>query len=237
MNSPQVYGTFRQGLKDSLPIFVGYYSASIAFGLLCVSGHLQLWQALGFSLTNFAGASQFLAVGLLAAGTAAWEIFMAVFLVNLRYFLMSTVMVRKFPVLPLPKKIALAFGNTDEVFSVASLKPGLVAPRYFFAMEAFAYTGWALGTLTGFVAGSLLPPEVQAATAVTLYALFAALLAPELKKGGKIILTALLAAAVNTLALKGLGLSTGVSLALAIALAPLPALFLKEGKPAANPGV
>lgn len=39
-------GTFKRGLVHGLPIALGYFSVSIGFGLLAVSGGLTIGQAL-----------------------------------------------------------------------------------------------------------------------------------------------------------------------------------------------
>lgn len=71
---------------------IGYFSASIPFGLLAKAGGISLLEAFLFSALVFAGASQFMALNLLQAGVAAGEIILATFLVNSRHLVMSTVL-------------------------------------------------------------------------------------------------------------------------------------------------
>ena len=43
---------FRKGLKDGIPIALGYFAVSFSFGLLAVKGGLTSFQAVIISLTN-----------------------------------------------------------------------------------------------------------------------------------------------------------------------------------------
>jgi predicted branched-subunit amino acid permease len=82
----------RDGIRLGLPVLIGYFSASIPFGLLAKAGGIPLHVAFLFSAIVFAGASQFMALNLLQAGVAAGEIILATFLVNCRHLVMSTVL-------------------------------------------------------------------------------------------------------------------------------------------------
>ena len=56
----------------------------------------------------------------------------------------------------------IAYGNTDEIFAVASAKPGTVGKLYMYGLILFSVTGWVGGTLAGAVAGTLLPAVLSA---------------------------------------------------------------------------
>ena len=43
--------TFRKGLKDGLPICLGYISVSFAFGMMATEGGLPVWMALSLTGT------------------------------------------------------------------------------------------------------------------------------------------------------------------------------------------
>jgi 4-azaleucine resistance transporter AzlC len=186
-----------RGMRLGIPIAVGYFSAAAAFGILARSQGLSALEAIVFSVSNFAGASQFMAVRMIGAQAQAAEIFIAVFMVNFRYFLMGTSISRKLEHLGPAQRVLAAFVDTDENFAVASLEPGVLPFRLFLGSGLVAYSGWIGGTAVGAIAGSFLPSGVQSALAGTLYAFFAALLAPELKKGGEIVVAAASAAAAN----------------------------------------
>lgn len=198
-----------------MPIFIGYFPAAVAFGLLARNGGLLFPEALFFSMSNFAGASQFLSLKLTLSGSAVYEIVVGVLLVNLRYLLMSASLAPKVKARLITRTL-LAFGNTDEVFAVASLTGDTVPSRYMFAMEAVAWCGWVSGTLIGFLFGAVLPASMQLAVGGSLYALFAALLVPEIKRERGNLLVALLAGAINSAAVFLFQVSVGWAFVIAL---------------------
>lgn len=44
--------SFRKGMKDGVPIALGYFAVSFTFGMMAVAGGLSIWQAVLISLTN-----------------------------------------------------------------------------------------------------------------------------------------------------------------------------------------
>ena len=50
---------FLQGIRHGIPICLGYFSVSAAFGITAVRSGLPLWTAVLISLTNVTSAGQF----------------------------------------------------------------------------------------------------------------------------------------------------------------------------------
>ncbi|NLV23205.1 MAG: AzlC family ABC transporter permease [Deltaproteobacteria bacterium] len=223
-------GDFRRGAASAIPIFIGYFTASTAFGLLARGAGLSGWQSILFSATNLTGAAQFLAINLIASGAFPLEIVFSIFLINLRYFLMTASLLTKVRYKNSLEKYLTAFAVTDEVFSVAMVDGGNVNVRFMAGLQSTSWSGWVLGTVAGFFAGTFLSPALSAAMQVALFALFAALLVPEIKKYRLVaFLTALCAALLNTFFYYVLTFSAGWSLAIAMILASLAAtIFLSR---------
>ena len=59
---------FLQGIRHGIPICLGYFSVSAAFGITAVRSGLPLWTAVLISLTNVTSAGQFAGVNLMVAG-------------------------------------------------------------------------------------------------------------------------------------------------------------------------
>ena len=190
---------FREGARNAFPIFIGYFATSLAFGLLAMATGLSPLMAVLFSALNLTGAAQFMAINLLGAGAAAGEILVSVGLMNLRYFIMSMALVPKLELRRPADRFLLAFGVTDEVFSVASLRPGTVSKAFMLGLQGFSWLGWASGTVAGVTIGAVLPTSLRDAMSGTLFALFAALLVPEIKKGHLPLMLALAAGGLNCL--------------------------------------
>src|SRR5690625_7399291 len=80
---------FHQGVYAGLPVAIGYIPIAIAYGALGVASGLTWWHTLLMSFLVFAGAAQFMAVGMLAAGAGAVQIIIATFVLNFRHLIMS----------------------------------------------------------------------------------------------------------------------------------------------------
>ncbi|KGE71411.1 AzlC family ABC transporter permease [Spirochaeta lutea] len=118
---------FLTGVRLGIPVFIGYFPTALAFGLLARQAGMTTAEAFAFSVTNFAGASQFIAVNLYQSGAALGEIGIAALMINLRYLLMSASLAPKLNLHRSWIKPFIAYGITDEVFSLASTYVGTPA--------------------------------------------------------------------------------------------------------------
>lgn len=226
-NTTEYNETFLQGLRDGLPVFLGYFSISIAFGLLSLSSGFSLYEAILMSMIVFAGASQFMAVQMAASGAGTVEIVISTLLVNLRHIIMSSSIKEKIASGPIPPFV-IAFGVTDETFSLGSLKKGTLPNRYFFGIEFVSWSGWVLGTVVGVLFGGIIPPLVSTSLGIGLYAMFVVLLVLGVGRSFRALIVALISGGINTL-LQHLGLAGGLSIVCAMLGGAFAALFiLKE---------
>jgi 4-azaleucine resistance transporter AzlC len=204
------------GLKNGLPVFLGYFTTSLAFGILALSSGLNAFEAIIFSATNLTGAAQFMAINLFASGALASEIIISVILINLRYFVMSASLSNRLLSFSKKQKAIVAFGNTDEVFSIAALREEVPTFKFMIGLEGISWLGWTSGTICGVTMGSILPSSLQNAMSGALFALFAALLVPEIKKGVRALIIASSAAILNSLIFYKLKLSEGWSIVISM---------------------
>jgi predicted branched-subunit amino acid permease len=79
----------RRGFADALPIIIGYIPMGAAYAILARQTGMGFFPTVLMSLIVFAGASQFIAVGLLSGGATALEVVATTLFVNLRHILMS----------------------------------------------------------------------------------------------------------------------------------------------------
>lgn len=189
----------RKGVLAGIPIFIGFIPIAIAFGILAKATGIDMITSFLFSALVFAGASQFIALNLISVGAGVGEIILTTLLVNFRHFLMSSSLATKMDedskkFIPL-----IAFGITDEIFSVASFIEGKISKDYILPLQFIAYLGWVGGTVLGYVLGSLLPNVVAESMGVSLYAMFIAILIPEAKKSTKVLSMALLSGIINSI--------------------------------------
>ena len=189
---------FRRGLVDGIPICLGYLSVSFAFGIFAVESGLALWQAVILSMTCVTSAGQLAAVPIIAGGGGLLELAVSQLVINMRYALMSVSLSQKLDEeVRLRDKLTIAFINTDEVFAVASGRKGSVSKWYMFGLILTPWLGWAGGTLTGAVAGNILPAIVTSALGVAIYGMFVAIVVPEAKMNRPTAVCVLLAVALS----------------------------------------
>lgn len=175
--------SFIRGVKDGIPIGLGYFAVSFTFGMMAVSGGLSILQAVLISLTNLTSAGQFAGLDIILAGGSYWEMALTQFIINLRYSLMSFSLAQKLRRdVPWAHRYLVAYGVTDEIFGVSSSQPGKVSPFYNYGAMSVAVPGWTLGTLAGAISGSILPEFMVSALSVAIYGMFLAIIIPPAKK-------------------------------------------------------
>lgn len=174
---------FFQGIKDGLPIAVGYLSVSFTFGMMTVSMGIPLEIAIVISITNLTSAGQFAGLELFLLHNAYFEMALTQFIINLRYALMSLSLTQKIdPSLTSVDRALMAFSITDEIFAVVANKPGKVGKRYYFGLSIIPIFAWTLGTFIGGGASELLPRIARDALQIAIYAMFLAIIIPPAKK-------------------------------------------------------
>lgn len=190
--------SFKKGLKDGLPIAIGYFSVSFAFGIFAIENGLTVFQAVIISLLNLTSAGQLAAVPIIAGGGTFLELALSQLVINSRYSLMSVSLSQKLSKkVKLPQKLLIAYGNTDEIFAVSVSNNGEVGTKYMLGIILLPVIGWTSGTLLGGVVGNILPPMVTAALGVAIYGMFVAIVMPVAKKEKMTALCVLLAIAIG----------------------------------------
>ena len=189
---------YLQGLKDGLPIGLGYLSVSFAFGITAVGMKIPPLAAILISMTCLTSAGQVAGIGAIAAGGGLFEIALAQLIINLRYSLMSLSLSQKLSKnYNLFQRLTTSFGVTDEVFAVASVKPGEVTPAYMYGLITLPYIMWAAGTATGAMLGNVLPEIVTLALGIAIYGMFIAIVVPPAKRYKGVLAVAAIAAALS----------------------------------------
>ena len=111
---------FYKGLKDGIPIALGYFAVSFSFGILALKGGLTVFQSVFISLTNVTSAGQFAGLQIIIAGGTIVETILTQLIINMRYALMSLSLTQKLsPDVTVKQRLVIAFANTDEIFAVA----------------------------------------------------------------------------------------------------------------------
>ena len=189
---------YQHGLKDGLPIGLGYLAVSFAYGLYAVEGGLTPLSAVIISLTNVTSAGQFAGTGLIFKGAPYIEIFLTVLLINLRYMLMSLSLTQKLrPGIRLLPRLFIGYGVTDEIYAMAALHPGEISVTYMAGLMSLPVAGWTSGTLLGAIAGTILPVTIRSALGIALYAMFIAIIIPPARHSRPVLFVVILAAGLS----------------------------------------
>lgn len=182
----------KEGITSAIPIVIGYFPIAMAFGLLAKNASISLIDTALFSMMVYAGASQFMALDLIIIGVSTSSIILATFLLNLRHMMMSASLAVEFKDINKKYLPLLAFGITDETFSVVSFNKDKISLPFIMVLHILAYSSWALGTMAGYLSGEIIPSSLQSSLSIGLYAMFAALLFPEIKKSKRILFLSLI---------------------------------------------
>lgn len=174
---------FLKGLRDGIPIALGYLSVSFTFGIRAVNDGILWWEAMLISVTNLTSAGQFAGLSVIAEGGSLIEIGLTQLVINMRYALMSLSLTQKLDgKFSRTKRWLAGYGVTDEIFAVASGSRDAVTAGYMAGLIITPVIGWTSGTGLGAIAGNILPQTVQSALSVAIYGMFVAIFVPPMKK-------------------------------------------------------
>ncbi|MCI8474463.1 MAG: AzlC family ABC transporter permease [Oscillospiraceae bacterium] len=174
---------WREGVRDGVPIALGYFAVAFSLGIAGRNAGLTPGQGFIISILNHASAGEYAGITAIAAAAPYWELAITILITNARYLLMSCALSQKFaPETSLWHRIGVGFGITDEIFGVTMARPGAMEPRYTYGAMAVSIPSWALGTALGITAGNILPLRVVSALSVALYGMFLAIIIPPARK-------------------------------------------------------
>lgn len=189
-----IHNKIQRGIQDGIPIAVGYFSVSFTFGMMAVQSGISPFHAVLISLLNLTSAGQFAGLTVIVTGASLIEMALTQLVINIRYALMSISLSQKLDdSVKLRSRFLIAYGNTDEIFAVASSKPGTVGEKYLYGLIFLPVLGWVGGTLAGAVASTILPEMIISALGVALYGMFIAIVVPPATEHREIRIVVILA--------------------------------------------
>ena len=200
---------FAQGLRDGLPIGLGYFAVAFTLGIAAKRAGLTAFQAgLATFLTN-ASAGGYAGFTVIAENGTYLQMALMILIANARYLLMSAALSQKLrPETKLRHRLLLAYDITDEIFGVSIAAPGWLEPVYAYGVFVLPLIGWSSGTYLGVVMGNLLPANLVSALSVGLYGMFLAIIIPPARRS------------------RIVGVLVALSMVLSFALSRLPATAL-----------
>ncbi len=174
---------FSAGLRDGLPIGLGYFAVSFSLGIAARDAGLTPLQGFFASLFTNASAGEHAVFTLIGAGTTMLEIILITLIANARYLLMSCALSQRLsPDTPLKHRLIIGADVTDELFGISIAREGMLDPFYYYGAMLTSIPFWATGTALGIMMGTLLPVRIVSALSVALYGMFLAVIIPPCKK-------------------------------------------------------
>lgn len=178
---------FLAGARDTTPLIIAATPFAIIYGALAIANGIPEWVILAMSVLVFAGASQFIAVALIASGTPFAIIILTVFVVNLRHMLYSASLMPQLAHVPQLLRIPMAFWMTDETFAIVnhrqsntSHKTGFVP--YYLGSAAFMYGNWIFFSWVGMAMGQSIPDIANWGLDIAMVVAFIGIVVPALQK-------------------------------------------------------
>ncbi len=189
---------FREGMRDGMPIAIGYFAVAFTLGIQCKAVGMTVWQAAIMSLVNVTSAGEFAGVSIIAAGGSYLSMALSQLIINLRYMLMSFALSQKVePELSVPHRMGIAFGVTDEIFGIGIGREGRLQPAYSYGAMLVAIPGWTAGTALGVIMGTILPEGIVSALSVALYGMFIAIIMPKAREDRHVTMAVLFSMAAS----------------------------------------
>lgn len=208
--------SFNKGLKDGIPIAMGYFSVSVAFGLMAVEGGCTWFEALLISFTNLTSAGQFAGVTVIAGMGTYLEMALTQLVINSRYALMGIALSQKTDSrFKGAWRLILGFAITDEIFAVAIGQDENLSRQYFGGLMSLPIIGWSAGTVFGAILGNIMPEIITNALGIALYGMFIAVVVPKARENLHVLAVVIIAIAISA-ALYYIPVFSGISSGFAI---------------------
>ncbi|WP_366938516.1 AzlC family ABC transporter permease [uncultured Methanobrevibacter sp.] len=195
---------FIDGAKKGIPITFGYVPMGIGYAAIAMKAGFTPLQTISMSFLVYAGAGQIIAASMALTGASVMAIVLTNFVVNLRYFVMSTCVLNQVEESNLGLNILASHVTVDESFAMFSLSEDSHIWIYL-GIAITAWLSWCLGAGIGVVLLDILPVIVTNSFNISLYALFVAILTPAVKESKQIALLVLITAVLNIVLSQFLG--------------------------------
>lgn len=148
--------TFLSAFVKTLPVMGTYIILGIGFGMLLEKGGYGVLWAFAMGVFIYAGAMQYVAVGLLTSGAAALAAAFTTFTVNARHFFYGVSMIERYKDTGKFKPY-LYFALTDETYSLVctdDIPEGVDRNRFYFLLSLLNQCYWVFGCVTGSLLGA-----------------------------------------------------------------------------------
>ncbi|MDF7676334.1 AzlC family ABC transporter permease [Neisseriaceae bacterium ESL0693] len=173
------YQAFKNGFIACMPTILGYWCIGFACGAIGIISGFSLTAEMALTVLLYAGGAHFLFYSLWLAGAETLAIVSGVFLINIRYVLMSSYLAGFCQGSPLWQRFIHGSLLTDETFGVAvqhARTEGKLEFWWLFGLNLSAYLNWIIANLMGCLFAKLIPVTLSQGLMFSLTAMFIGLL-------------------------------------------------------------
>jgi 4-azaleucine resistance transporter AzlC len=192
-----------EGLVASIALVPSVFVYGTVFGGLAVQAGLRSIEVWAMSLLVFAGASQFVAVPMIAAGASPVAIVLTTYVVNMRHYLMAATLAPSFRAFPRGWLAVVAHVLNDESFAVAVARRNPPDPWVYIGSAVAVSGAFLSGVLVGTQLGGLVSDPARWGLDFAFPAVFLALVAVQSRSRADWLI-----------ALAGAGLAVAIALVL-----------------------
>ena len=123
---------YKRGLRDGIPIALGYFAVAFTLGIVAKNAGLTALQTFFATALTNASAGGYAGFTLIGEKASYIDMALTILVVNIRYLLMSAALSQKLsPKTPLRHRLLIGFDVTDEIFGVSMQSKGNITFAYF----------------------------------------------------------------------------------------------------------
>lgn len=144
--------SWKYAIKLTTPIFMGYFAAGVAYGMLATNAGMPAWFTIAMCFTVISGTAQYAAIPFFTAATGAVSVFLSTLFMSLRFSFYTLNMMEHKPKSRAKGIVSIA-GLTDEGFAVLSTLPKEQREGLFFKVSTLCIAYWTFSTIVGVLLG------------------------------------------------------------------------------------
>lgn len=144
--------SWRNAAKLTVPIFMGYFAAGVAYGMLATNAGMPAWFTIIMCFTVFSGTAQYAAIPFFVSGAGVLSVFLSTLLMSLRFIFYTLNMHNALPKGKFHRFFALSY-LTDENFALLTTLPQDSRQALMLKISILGVSYWTFATIVGVVLG------------------------------------------------------------------------------------
>ncbi|KAE9532465.1 AzlC family ABC transporter permease [Ursidibacter arcticus] len=144
--------SWKNAVKLTLPILMGYLAAGIAYGILATTAGLPVWFTIVMSFTVFSGTAQYAAIPFFVSGVGIIPIFLSTLLMSLRFMFYTLNMYTILPKERIKRFFSVSY-LTDESFALLTTFPPDTRQAMMLKVNLLGMIYWVIATIIGISLG------------------------------------------------------------------------------------